>query len=335
MSLVRAERRRFVKRRMLVWSLVIFAVLMAAIAAIIFFTSHAVTAEDRAAAQAKADANYQTALRGYEQHQTRCESSPTSDECRYPPEPPQREWFRAEHYMPNTFGFHGASGDMVMVWAMLLSIIAFIIGASFVGAEWRSGAMMNLLTWRPKRMQVLGTKLGVLLGWLTVLGVVSFGLWTAALAGIASTRGTLDGMTQGAWQSYGLAGLRGLAMVLAFAALGFGLASIGKHIGLALGVALGVIILGQFGLVIVLSLARVHFPEQYLIPTHIEAWMEKSTRISDPFWEQDPLQNCRLGGCEPPTMIISFGESGSIALGIVAFVLAIAFVQMKTRDITS
>ena len=38
-----------------------------------------------------------------------------------------------------------------------------MIGASFVGAEWNSGGMMNLLLWRPQRLKVLSTKLAALL----------------------------------------------------------------------------------------------------------------------------------------------------------------------------
>jgi ABC-2 type transport system permease protein len=322
MSLVRAERRRFVKRRMIIWTLVIFVGLLTAIGSIVFFTTKAVTPETRAAAQVQADRAYQQALDEFQ----RCQQATSEERCRGWTEEPQREWFQAEHFMPPTFNFRNDADDFIITWAILLAMFSFIIGASFVGAEWRSGAMMNLLTWRPKRLQVLGTKLSVLLGWLTVVGVATFGLWTAALAGIASTHGTMERMTNGAWQSYGLTGLRGLAMIVAFGALGFGLASIGRHIGLALGVALGVIILGQFGLTLVLFMAQVHYPEQYLIPNHMQAWMEKSIEIQDPFADPGP---------EPPTMIISFGESGSIGLAVVAVVLAVAFYMMKRRDIAS
>jgi len=320
MSLVRAERRRFIKRRMIVWTLVIFVGLLTTIGSIVFFTTEKVTPAARAAAQAQADREYQRVMDEYQ----RCQESPT-ERCQGMPEP-QREWFQAEYFMPPTFNFRNDADDFIIAWAILLAMFSFIIGASFVGAEWRSGAMMNLLTWRPKRMQVLGTKLSVLLGWLTVVGAVTFGLWTAALVGIASAHGTMERMTNGAWQSYGLTGLRGLAMILAFGALGFGLASIGRHIGLALGVALGVIILGQFGLTLVLRMAEVHYPEQYLIPYHMQAWMEKRVEIGDPF---------AAPGIEAPTKIISFGESGSIGLGVVALVLAVAFYTMRRRDIAS
>ena len=329
MSLMRAERRRFLKRRMIVWTLVIFVGLLTAIASIVFFTTKAVTPEVRAAAQAEADRHYNQTMQEYERMRARCEQSPSDEMCqRGGLQEPQRDWFQAEQFMPATFNFREDADEFAVTWAILLAMFSFIIGASFVGAEWRSGAMMNLLTWRPKRMQVLGIKLLALLSAVGTFAVVTFGLWTAAMVGIASTHGTMDRMTNGAWQSYGLTGLRGLGMILAFAALGFGLASIGRHIGLALGVALGVIILGQFGLVLVLFMARVHYPEMYLIPNHIQAWMEKRVEIHDPFAITGPMD-------EAPVRILSFGESGSIGLGVVAFVLAVAFYTMHKRDIAS
>lgn len=321
MSLVRAERRRFLKRRMNLWCIVIYLGILAAIGSIVFFTTEKVTPEARADAQVRADRDYQNYVQEYES----CQANP-SDRCEGMPEP-QREWFQAENYMPPTFEFRGDHDDFVVLWAALLAMIAFIIGASFVGAEWRSGNMMNLLTWRPKRMQVLGTKLLVLLGWTTVISAVTFALWTGALYGIAMAHGTTEGMTSGAWQSYGLTGLRGLGMILGFAAIGFGLASIGRHIGLALGLALGVIILGQFGLAIVLGIAQVPYPEMYLIPTHMQAWMEKRVEVGNPF-----VNNFAE---EAPARILSWGDSGSIGLALVAVILAIAFYTMRRRDIAN
>jgi ABC-type transport system involved in multi-copper enzyme maturation permease subunit len=328
MSLLRAERRRFVKRRMIVWTLLLFLGLLTTIGTIVFFTTEKVTPQVRAAAQAEADRYYNEAMQEYERIKARCETSPSDEMCIHGGlQPPQRDWYQAEQFMPSTFDFRNDADEFLLVWAILLAMFAFIVGASFVGAEWRSGAMMNLLTWRPKRMQVLSTKLFALLASIGTFAVVSFGLWTAAMVGIASVHGTMDRMTNGAWQSYGLTGLRGLGMILAFAAVGFGLASIGRHIGLALGVALGVIILGQFGLMIVLMMAQVRYPEMYLIPSHLEAWMDKRVEIYDPFYiPTGPMD-------EPPVRILSFGDSGSIGLGVVALVLGVAFYTMRKRDI--
>jgi ABC-type transport system involved in multi-copper enzyme maturation permease subunit len=152
------------------------------------------------------------------------------------------------------------------------------------------------------------------------------GLWTGALWLTAYLRGSNAGMTEGTWMSFGLAGLRGLGMILAFGAIGFLLASIGRHTGLALGVALAVAIVGQIGVSIVLSMMQVKFFEQYLIPVHFYAWMNKQVPLES--WPQ----TC-AGNCEPEIMIISWGETGTIAGIVVAVLLVIAFWQMRRRDI--
>ncbi|MFD0594868.1 hypothetical protein ACFQZ4_22805 [Catellatospora coxensis] len=134
------------------------------------------------------------------------------------------------------------------------------------------------------------------------------------------------------WQSFGLTALRGLGMILAFAALGFGLASIGRHTGLALGAALAVVIVGQVGLTILFQMIRVQFWEQYLVPVHIFAWMNKEMKLMDYSSPETVCDNA--GNCNPPELLITWQDSGSIALGLVVVVLAFAFWQMRRRDIS-
>jgi hypothetical protein len=188
---------------------------------------------------------------------------------------------------------------------------------------------MNLLTWRPKRMNVLGTKLGVLLTWMAGIGVGTFALWGAGLYLVGSTSGNTKGMTPGTWQSFGLMGVRGIAMILAFTALGFGLASLGRHTALALGVAIGVVVVGQIGLAIVLNLARVKFAEAYLIPVHMYTWLNKSVTLYD---YSGPV-SCDQNGCDAPELILKYTNTGYISLGVIAVVLAFAFVSMRRRDV--
>lgn len=322
------------KRKMIVWMLVIGAVFLGAIGTVNFIVNEKVTPEVRAEAQATADRDYNEAIRHYEEYQKRCEASPTSEECvhqRYGGEPPQREWFQAEYHMPSTFEFRKDFGDMIAAWSWIIGILAFFIGASFIGAEWRTGAMMSLLTWRPKRGEVLSTKFGVLLGWLTVTSLVSLGLWTAANWVTAVYRGTTEKMTQGVWESFGLSGLRGLGMILAFAALGFGLAAIGRHVVLPLGLVLGTGVLSIISIPIMMS-AQVPYAEKYFIPTHINAWLYKQVEVQDYTWQPGPLDDCSRG-CEAPVSIISFGESGTFALALIVVIMGLAYWTMKRRDV--
>ncbi|MDI1465823.1 ABC transporter permease subunit [Catellatospora sp. KI3] len=331
MSLVRAERRRFLKRRLIKWLLVIAVALLAIIATAVFFSNQKVDAATIAAAEAQADQEYQQQVMYWEQRHQVCgtvkEGTPEAEMCTYDLKP-QRSDIRAEWYMPATFGFKANFEPLTMVWAAIIAVIAFVIGASFVGAEWSTGAMMSLLTWQPRRMRVLGTKLAVLAGWLTGIGVVTFGLWTGALWLIARLRGDTDGMTAGTWQSFGLTGLRGLGLILAMGIVGFLLASIGRHTGVALGVALAVVIVGQVGLTIVLTMLQVPYFGMYLLPMHLLAWMQKSFVVGNEF------ANCaNPNGCEEVVKTLTWQGTGSIMLGVTVLLAVLAFWQIRRRDV--
>ncbi|WP_117209684.1 ABC transporter permease subunit [Allorhizocola rhizosphaerae] len=327
MSLVKAENRRLFKRRMTKWSLVIGVLILAAIFAGIFFSHQKSTPQAIAAAEAQAEQQYQQAIKDWEtRDKALCESSGRPAETCVPP---QREWFQGEHLLPPSFSFKGAFGDLLIIWAAIMAMIAFLIGATFVGAEWSSGAMMNLLTWRPKRMSVLGTKLGVLLGGMTIVGVVTFALWTGGLWLTGQYRGDTNGMTSGTWQSFGLSGLRGIGMILLFATLGFTIASIGRHTALAMGLAIGVIVVGQIGLSIVLQIARVAYAEQYLIPVHMTAWLNKQITLTD----YSGSVSCGPNGCDAPQKVLTYTDSGLLGLGLALVIAAIAFWSIRRRDI--
>ncbi|MBV1855375.1 ABC transporter permease subunit [Catellatospora tritici] len=329
MSLVRAERRRFLKRRLIKWLLVIAVALLAIIATAFFFSNEKVSPEVVAAAEARAEQNYQSALAEWQTRHQHCDTvtagTPEADMCANETAP-ERGWFPAD--LPATFVFKKQFEELLTVWAAIIAVIAFVIGASYVGAEWSSGSMMSLLTWRPRRMQVLGTKLAVLSAWLTAIGVVTLALWTGAFWLIAQLRGSTDGMTSGTWQSLGLTGLRGLGLVLAVGIFGFLLASIGRHTGVALGVALAVIIVGQVGLTIVLGLLNVPFMQMYLLPMHLLAWMNKEFVVEN--WSNV----CNgPGACLPETRTLTWQGTGSIVLGLTFVLAVLAFWQIRRRDV--
>jgi hypothetical protein len=245
-------------------------------------------------------------------------------------QPPPREGFQAEWFMPPSFDFRHEFEPMITTFAAILALVAFAAGASFVGAEWNSGGMMNLLLWRPRRLQVLLTKLAAFLTPLVALFVVAGAAYTAGFWQIGTYRGTTAGTTDGVWQSFALTGLRGLALVLAAGVIGFGLASLGRHTALALGGALGVAVVGQFGLGILLSIAQVRFFEAWLLPTHLLAWMQKKVTLQD--W-----RSCEMsfgGGCDPATMDLTWQDSGLLIAGGVVVVVGAALWVMRRRDIT-
>jgi ABC-type transport system involved in multi-copper enzyme maturation permease subunit len=219
---------------------------------------------------------------------------------------------------------------MVITFAAILALTAFVIGASYVGAEWSSGGMMNLLLWRPQRLKVLSTKLVALLVGLTVVTVVAAAAWTGIFVLIANLRGTTASMTSGAWQSFALMELRALGLVLAAGVIGFGIASVGRHTALALGVAVGVIVVFQFGLYTVLSLASAKFAEAWLLPSWGIAWMQKELTLQD----YNSCDFSAFEGCQPAQLVLTWPMAGGLMAIAVVLVVGLAMWTMRSRDIT-
>lgn len=336
MSLYTAETRRLVKRRFTKILLIGAVAVLAAIAAGMFFTHEKIGPAQVAVAQQKADADFQQQTQSADQQKQLCRKAKgTPDAAHFPPScdeitPPARDTFQTQWYLPATFILRDDFGAMVTTLAGVLALAAFVVGASFVGAEWNSGGMMNLLLWRPRRLQVLGAKLGALLLSLTAYGVVISAAWTGIFWLIARYRGTTAGMTSGVWQSFGLAELRALVLVLVAAAVGFGLASAGRHTAVAFGVAIGVAVIMQVGLVTVLQLAKVKFAELYLIRIWLQAWLEKSVKLQD----HDACNFSVGNGCEPDSMTLTWQQSGTAMAILVVLVVGAALWTVRSRDIT-
>ena len=336
MSLYSAETRRLTKRRFTKLFLLGVTLILAAVAAGMFFTNEKAGPEQIASAQAQAQQDYQRSLEQFQRDKTECQAAQgTAQASNWPPGcegmvEPTIEDFQTQWYMPPTFDFRENFPDMVTTLAALLAMVAFIVGASFVGAEWSSGGMMNLLLWRPQRLRVLGTKLAALLVFFTALTVVFSAIWTGLFYLIAQARGSSESMTSGAWQSIALMELRGLALVVVAGAVGFGLASLGRHTAMALGVTIGAVIVFQFGLGTVLSLASVKFAEAYLIPVWMIAWMNKEVKIED----YDSCDFSSASGCVPDSLTLTWPMAGGILAAVFVVIVGASMWTMRSRDVT-
>jgi ABC-2 type transport system permease protein len=335
-SLYVAESRRLVKRRFTRYFVLGLLVVLAAIAVAMFVTNQKIGPAQIADAKAKAHAEYQRNVEEAAAAQKECQAAQgTANAKQYPPDcneitPPSESDIDPAWFTPATFDFRKNFPDLVTALAALLAVVGFVVGASFVGAEWNSGGMANLLLWRPQRLRVLATKLLAFLVSLTALTVVLSAAWTGLFTVVARLRGTSASMTGGAWRSLLLMETRGLALVVVAGALGFGLASVGRHTAMALGVAIGLIIVFQFGLGTALSLAKVKFAEAYLIPVWAIAWMKQKYVVEN----YNSCDYSASNGCQPDTFTITWHLAG-IALAV-AFVVIVgaALWTIRRRDIT-
>ena len=338
MSLYKAETQRLVKRRFTRYFTLGALIVLMVVAAGVFFTNQKATPDTLAGAQAQAEAEYQNGIVEVKRYRAECEKAKDTPqfETNFPGGcgqivDPAREQYQADWYMDPTFGFRDGFGPMQSALAGVLALVAFVIGASYVGAEWNSGGMMNLLLWRPQRLKVLGTKLAALVVGLTALTVVTSLVWTGVMWLVAVLRGNTDKVTSGVWQSFGLTGLRGLGLVLAAGVIGFGMASLGRNTATAFGAAIGVVVVFQAGLGTVLELADVAFVEAYLVPTWGLAWMDKTVKLENYDACNTPTFN---GVCEPDTLILSWQMAGGAMAAILVLLVGAAMWTMRSRDIT-
>lgn len=119
--------------------------------------------------------------------------------------------------------------------AFVLIVIGLVIGASSVGADWQHGTMATLLTWEPRRIRVLLTRVAVVTGTVMLLALALLAVLGLAIAAAAAVRGSTEG-ADGAWlrQSAGAALRIGAAAVVG-SALGLAIATIGRNTAAALG----------------------------------------------------------------------------------------------------
>lgn len=338
MSLPRAELRRLSKRRFTRYMMLLAVLVLGAVAVGMYVDNHKVTASEIAAAEQSADEDYQETKEATEDYREECiaqqESGEASDEwssmdCESI-EGPDRSSFPSDWYLPSTFEFKNEFAETITIFSAIFALMALMVGASYIGADWSSGGMMNLLLWRPHRLRVLTTKLGILLGWLTVAFVGLAVVWTGVFWLIGLQRGTTTGMTSGVWQSLALAGARGYGLTVIAGILGFALASIGRRTATALGAVVGALVITQVGLAILLRLLDVRFPDRWQIVAYVSAWMDKELVLFD----YNTCDYSVTGGCQSAEYVITWQQSGVLFGTVALLLLVISAWHMRHRDIT-
>jgi ABC-2 type transport system permease protein len=336
MNLLRAELRRLFKRRITKLMFAFVLALLATVAISIAATHQKPGPAARAEAEARAAQEFQAQQRFIEADIAACEADNAAGNDRGWPEncedirgfmPSQEEM--VEWYMPPTFDFRESFPEMIVVFTALMAMFGFIVGASYVGAEWRTGGMTNLLLWQPRRLLVFAAKLLSLLAGQLGLVLLLGAAWTGTFWLVATYRGITDTMTAGAWQSMGLTWVRGLVLALVAGAVGFGLASLGRHTALAMGTAIGAFVIGVGGVELVGgAMLQVRFYERFMWTSYVEAWMAKTRVLVDWF------SPCATPNCEPPTMELTWQHAGIGMAALMAMTLAAAMWHMRSRDVT-
>jgi ABC-2 family transporter len=125
--------------------------------------------------------------------------------------------------------------DLFKHLSVWFAIIAWLLAASYIGAEWRTGMMATLLTWEPRRVRVMVAK--VLAAVLVAFGIVMVlqALLVGALYPAAAYRGSTAGTNEAFWRAFSYVGLRSGALAAMAATLGFAVGALGRNTAAGLG----------------------------------------------------------------------------------------------------
>ncbi len=237
-SLARAEIRRFRSRRFIRVLLALAAVGYVLAIGVASTKTFGKTTPDRLAA---AQRNVQQAIQQQDFYRQQClrdanRPANVPDEQVCGP-PASADNYRAEDFLDRRpFVLATRLPEVSLPVAVATAALAFLIGATYIGAEWSSRSIVALLFWEPRRVRVMAVKLAVLTAAAALLGVLTQALWWGTARLMAAALGTAKGLPSGFYGHLLQEQGRGVALVVLAALLGFAFSNLVRNTGAALGV---------------------------------------------------------------------------------------------------
>lgn len=138
--------------------------------------------------------------------------------------------------------FAESAPTLLPLLALPFAFAAFLVGVSFVAAEFSTGSMGNWLTFEPRRTRVYASKVAaaavaVLPAALVACAVTVLGAW-----GVHSVNDHVGEMTTEVWTQVAVSGVRATLLVVGMAALGAALGTIVRSTAAAIGAVVGYVV---------------------------------------------------------------------------------------------
>lgn len=233
---------------------------------------------------------------------------------------------RAENWGKPQAKFSEMMPSTLLAGSYLLIFVGFLVGASFVAAEFSSGSMANWLTFEPRRMRVYASKLaaaglGLMPATVALLGLLTAGVWL-----IVHHFNPTSVTTAKVWGDLGEMGARTLALALAATLTGAAIGVLLRRTVAVLGIAVGYLVLveGVFG-------QALHGARPWLLQLNVTAWLQHGAPYFIERCTTDALGNYNCQGVEK---VLSFGH-GSAYLGLlVVFAVGLAALVFRRRDVS-
>ncbi|GIG68663.1 ABC transporter permease subunit [Phytomonospora endophytica] len=235
-------------------------------------------------------------------------------------------------YLENVITFTQDAPPLMYAFGSLIAMAGLVTAASFIGAEWPSGGMTNLMLWKPRRMEIFFSKLGaavitVTAGAIGLSAVFLFLLW------VITSVGGYVGDFSGAWLgNFVEQCLRMAVLPVLLTLIGFAVAMLGRRTAAALGALAGYAVVFEFGLRLLAQLLPgLYYLEALLLSPYVVAWLDGHYQIEDnSYYYDDYYGDYQDRGID----INAFGGISALVLFTAALV-AVAALVFKRRDVAS
>ncbi|GLZ57827.1 MULTISPECIES: ABC transporter permease subunit [Micromonospora] len=335
MNLVRAELERLSARRFVQLMVVLLVFAFAVTAATTLAGSHKPTASELNSARQQAV----DARRNMETTHQEClarlqERSPT-DTSEYFADCADLDPVRqdrlpiAADFLPGVFSFAEQAESLLYFLIAFLVLFGFLVGASYIGADLNSGGVVNLLLWRPRRLTVLAAKLGTLLGSVLALSLLASVVYLATFWVIGQSAGLPGRLDGDFWRSLGAVHGRGMVLVLLASAVGFAIATLGRHTSAALGAVAAYAVVWELGGRLVLQIIDARRPDRLMLSSYIGAWLSGESRFFDP---QLCAGTAGTGYCSG-LYTLTWAPALLVLLALTGGLTAAAFAVFRRRDL--
>ncbi|RBY88294.1 ABC transporter permease subunit [Blastococcus sp. TF02A-26] len=211
----------------------------------------------------------------------------------------------------------GTGGALAV--AALSAALAFLIGATWIGAEWSTRSIVALLFWVPRRMSVIGSKVAVLAGAAVLFGVLTQALWLAMAGILHATAGLDQPLPAGFWSELLQTQGRAVGLTLVAALLGFGLANLVRNTGAALGIAFVYVVVVENAV----RALRPHW-DPYLLSTNAVALVQDGGYTVQ-VWDDDAF--------EPVEHLVSHLDATLLLAAVTVVVLGVGTWLFARRDL--
>jgi hypothetical protein len=320
-SLLRAELHRFRSRRFIqvLMGLLLVGWVIATVIGLLNF------GEPTDADYADAQAQLEQMVADQETFRQQCLDDPNLPEDLSPEEvcgpPMNAEDLRAEDFLAKApFDLGSSAAPGALAFGAAAAVLAFLIGATWIGAEWSSRSIVALLFWVPRRMRVMGAKLGVLAVGAAVFGVVAQLAWLAMAGILRAAVGTDDPLPAGFWGDLVATEGRSVLLVVLAALGGFGLANLVRNTGASLGIGF------VYFAIIETAIGAFRPTWQPWLLTNNAAGLVIPDGLTLFIWE-------RPNQMEPSEYVVTNLQGGIVLTAVVAVVVGIGVFLFAKRDL--